>query len=451
MRSARVVLTLLSIVIGCGDDGVVIPGTSSGSSDTTAGTSTGELPTTGTPTTTNPSTDSTSGVSATGSSSTGEPITSGSSSTGSTTIDDTSTGDTTTGTSTDGSTGTSTSTGTTDDSSSTGDGSSSSSGGDSTTGDVEFNGLGYLGMSGSNSLVRFDPDTAMAELPGTSLLPHASYPYDIKIKPDGSEAWIVGAVGDGVKVVDTATGQITQSIDLSGVGDYAVDVLFSVDGSAAYVSARDSEVLVVIDAATYTVDKTIDLGGTFDGGKMTIDPCTGTIYMVDWYDKSLLVIDPVTDVVTPTLIGTSLWDLQYDIFMNRLYVLDRGTDSVRVLNAETLEQIANVPVGDDPWGIDLTADGGLLVVACEDSHNVYFIDTATLINNNTLLAPDADPRDVSIHPDDVRAFVPTGDIAGDDGVYEIDLLTETVTTTIKVAPNTNSNIVAVRPQPIACP
>jgi YVTN family beta-propeller protein len=268
----------------------------------------------------------------------------------------------------------------------------------------------------------------MALLPGISLLPHASYPYDIKIKPDGSEAWIVGAVGDGVKVVDTATGQITQSIDLTGVGEYAVDVLFNVDGSVAYVSSRDTEVLVVIDAATYTVQKSIDLGGTFDGGKMALDPCTGRIFMVDWYDKSLLVIDPETDVVTPTLIGTSLWDLQYDPVMGRLYVLDRGTDSVRVLNAQTLAQIANVPVGDDPWGIDLTADGGLLVVACEDSHNVYFIDTATLINNNTLLAPDADPRDVSIHPDDVRAFVPTGDIAGDDGVYEIDLLTETVTT-----------------------
>ena len=452
MRSARVTPVLLSLVIGvaCGDDvAVSATDTSTGTGSTTgAATSTGDdpVPTTGTPTTSTST--STSGESATGSSSTGEPITSGSTSTGDTTLLDPTTGTTegTTDTSTDGTTGT-----TDESSSSTGDESSSSGAESSSTGDVEFSGLGYLGLSGSNSLVRFDTATAMAELPGATLLPHGSYPYDVKIKPDGSEAWIVGATGDGVKVVDTTTGQIVQSIDLKGVGEYPVDVLFNVEGTVAYVSARDSEALVLIDTATYTVMTSILLGGNFEGGKMALDPCSGRIFMVDFYRKSLLVIDPALETVTPTLIGANLWDLQYDPVSERLYVLDRGPDTVLVLNATTLELISSVPVGADPWGLDLTPDGGLLVVACEDAHSVYFIDTATLINNSTLLAMDADPRDVAIHADGVRAYVPTGDIAGADGVYEIDLLTETVTTTILVAPNTDSNIVAVRPQPVACP
>src|SRR5690606_28395035 len=136
-------------------------------------------------------------------------------------------------------------------------------------------GLGYVGISGSNTLVIFDPKFQQVVGAPISLAPHANYPYDATLKPDGAELWIVGASGDGVKVLDTMSGQLVQEIDLTRVGEYPVNVLFSLDGAQAYVSARDSGALVLLDTATYTVDKAIAAPGGMDGGKAAIDPCTG--------------------------------------------------------------------------------------------------------------------------------------------------------------------------------
>jgi len=234
MRAASVTRASLLIVTlcgACGDDGAA---TTTGSTGSTGDAGTGTTSTTGMPTSTPGET--TTGVPTTGDSGTTAALTgsessvtiTGAASTGgdTSTSGDTSTGGTgTTGVDTTGEAG-STSTG--DESTSTGD-ESTSTGDESSTGDTDTGGdaaiYGYLGMSGSNTLVRFDTESAMTLPPAKSLLPHASYPYDMKIKPDGSEVWVVGASGNGVKIADVATGQITHDIDLTGIGKYAVDVV----------------------------------------------------------------------------------------------------------------------------------------------------------------------------------------------------------------------------------
>jgi YVTN family beta-propeller protein len=436
-----------SQLCACGDDGVVASASSgsSGSSGSTGGTGTTAVePTSGEPPTTGGSSSGTGGASQTGStgeSSTGESSTGESSTGGSSTGGSSSTGGTTDGESTTtGETG-DTSAGT----SSTGE---STETGEDTGGPLE--GLGYVGMSNDDSLVIFDPATQMKVAGPISMLPEADYPYDATIEPGGAEVWIVGAAGDGVKVVETATGQVSQQIDLVGVGEYPVDVLFSVDGATAYVSSRDSEAVVILDAATYTVTGSIPMPAPMWGGKMTLDPCTGDIYMVDWYDKSLLRVDPVAMTATPKLLGTSLWDLRIDPTGSTLYVTDRGLDVVHVVDVATLDATTSVPVGDDPWGIDITSDGGLVVVACEDDSSVHFIDTGTLTATSLDLPAGADPRDVEISLDDARAYVPTGDVAGNDGVYEIDLVNQVVAATIDLGANANSNVVAISPQAVEC-
>ncbi|SFE95683.1 40-residue YVTN family beta-propeller repeat-containing protein [Nannocystis exedens] len=305
-------------------------------------------------------------------------------------------------------------------------------------------------MSGNNSLVIFDPQAQQVVGAPVSLLPEASYPYDAMIKPDGAEVWVVGAVGDGVKVLDTASGQLTQQISLTGVGEYAVDVSFNADGSRAYVSARDSGALVLIDTATYSVIEAIAVPPGMEGGKTALDPCTGVVHLVDWYESNLIRFDPITEAMTSKPLGDSLWDLRVDPSGSTLYVTDRGLDVVHVLDVATLEVQASVSVGNDPWGIDITSDGALVVVACEDDSTVHFIDTGALTTTSLALPAGADPRDVDISGDDARAYVPTGDIPGNDGVYEIDLATKTLTGMIDFGISANTNVVAVTPQAVAC-
>jgi YVTN family beta-propeller protein len=314
-----------------------------------------------------------------------------------------------------------------------------------TTGGDLFD-AGYVGMSLTDSVVAFDLMTESV-LADVSVLPGGDYPYDVTIRPDGSEVWIVGAVGDGVVVIDTATNTVSQTIDLTGVGEYAVDVAFNTAGNVAYVSSRDSEALVVIDADAYTVSETIALPGTMDGGKMTVDPCSDLVYMVNWYDKDILRIDVGAKTIDTASIGKSLWDLRITADGETLYVTDRGDDQVLIVDAATLTVSDTVAVGDDPWGIELAESGGQVVVACEDDSTIHIIDAVNLSTIVKTLPMGASPRDVDVLGS--HAYIPSGDVLGNDGIYKL-LLDGDEAAFIDLGMNYNANAIAVKPQPVEC-
>jgi len=302
-------------------------------------------------------------------------------------------------------------------------------------------------MSTTDSLVVLDLDGGSAVLPSIDLAPEGDYPYDVTILPDGSEVWVCGAVGDGIVVIDAISHTVITTIDLATIGEYPVNIAFDVDGTTAWVSSRDNSAIVLVDVATHTLTgSTIPM--VDDPGKGRVRPSDGTFFVVDWYDDFLYSIDPVTLAVASADIGSSLWDLAIHPSGSPLYAIDRGSDQMHVVDPDTLIVTTSVPVGDDPWGIDITPDGTTIFVANEDSSNITVIDTATnAVITTIVLAADADPRDVDISLDGALAYVPTGSISGDDGVYVIDTATLTVVDLITISGDSNSNALAVAPEP----
>lgn len=308
---------------------------------------------------------------------------------------------------------------------------------------------GFVAMSTTDSLVVLDLDAGTALTPSLGLLPEGNYPYDVTILPDGSEVWICGAVGDGVVVVDTATNAVVARIFFGTAGEYPVNVAFDAAGTTAYVSAKDSDALVLVDVATHTPTGTT-VAIPPGPGKGEVRPSDGTIFVVDWYDDFVHAIDPGTLAVTSADIGTALWDLTIHPSGAPLYVIDRGSDQLHVVDPATLTVTTSITVGSDPWGLDITPDGKTLFVANEDSSNVTVIDTLTNTVVTTIALPgDADPRDVDILADGSMAYVPTGSVTGDDGVYVIDVQSLSVVDTITVTGDSNANAVAVAPEPLA--
>ncbi len=302
---------------------------------------------------------------------------------------------------------------------------------------------GWVGCSTTDSACPFDLDT-YATGPSISLLPQGDYPYDATITPDGTEVWFVGAVGDGAVVIDRATNTITHRI---GTGEYPTSIAFTNDGALALVSCRDTENVTIIDTGSYTVVGSLQLPTGYDGGNIALDPVSGLFYLVDWYDNTLFEIAADGSAILRQLdVGSSLWQLVVSPDGQVVYVTDRGTDMVRIIDRATLTQVGTVAVGDDPWGIDVTADGGKLVVTCEDSHNVYIIDTATLGVTVLPLDATADPRDVDILDARQLAFV-CGGVVGTTShpIYVIDLTDNTIETVFQ-ANGSNTNVVAVQAQ-----
>jgi YVTN family beta-propeller protein len=306
---------------------------------------------------------------------------------------------------------------------------------------------GYVGTSTGDDLIVFDLNNNTIVPPDIDLLPEGDYPYDLTINADGTEVWIAGASGEGVIVVDTSTNAITQRIQ--NLGDYPVDVIFSQDGSLAYVSNRDTvDDINIIDTSTYTTVGTVTVPDYYLGpGKMAVNHCNGDLYAVNWFDDRFFVINTISQTVTTDMaLGDSLWDLTINPAATTLYIADRGIDVVHVFDIATLNSPLSIPVGDDPWGIDITPDGRFVFVANEDSHDVSVIDTnLNVVTDTIFLAADADPRDLDITTDGQFAYVTSGDTAGDDAVFVIDVNTRTIVDTIVISTSPNPNALAVAP------
>jgi len=305
--------------------------------------------------------------------------------------------------------------------------------------------LGYVGCSTPDEAYSFDLDS-YAVGPVINLLPEGNYPYDATISPAGSEVWIPGASGDGVVVIDRATGAVLERI-FTDLGEYPVSVAFSDDGALALVSCRDSDWVTRVDAVTYAVIDHLAIPNNYLGpGNIALDPVSKNFYLVEWYDDTLYEIDPTgTSILRQVPMGSSMWQLVVDPAGTYIYIADRGTDQLLVIDQVTLGLANSVALGDDPWGVDVTLDGATIVACCEDSHSVHFIDTATWMVSSVVLGSAQDPRDVDILDDSGYAFVTGGDITGVDPVYVFDIASESIVQTIDI-PGANTNVVAVQAQ-----
>ncbi len=305
---------------------------------------------------------------------------------------------------------------------------------------------GYVACSNSRDVIPFDVLTYVIGTP-IPLPDDFPYPYDATMTPDGAEVWVPDASEDHVVVIDVATNAITHTIP---VGEHPNSVVFTDDGSTALVSARDGDYVMVIKTSDYSVTDSLHVvtgsGGFSDGpGNMALDPVSKNIYALDWHADTLYEIDENASAVLRSVdIGTNMWQLVCDPNGQYVYVTDRGPDIVRVIDRVTLTEVTTVSVGSDPWGIDVTLDGSRLVVACEDDSNVYVIDTSDWSTTIVALDAGAHPRDVDILDSELHAFIAGGIISGTDAVYVIELVGNTLESTIPVGGN--PNCVAVQAQ-----
>jgi YVTN family beta-propeller protein len=310
-------------------------------------------------------------------------------------------------------------------------------------------GYGYVGCSDSDDCAPFDPIT-YAVAPAIDLRPEADFPYDATMRPDGTEVWFCGATGDGVVVLDVATDEITYRL---GVGDFPTSVCFTDDGLLALVASRNDDNVAIIDAATHRVTGTLTVktgtGGDYDGpGQLALDPVSKKVYAVDWYGPNIYEIArDASAVLRSATVGQNLWGIVVDPLGRYIYATDRGTSEVVVIDPATLTVHTTIDVSDDPRGIDVTGDGGKLVVPCEDDSNVFIINTNDWSTVARPIQYLADPRDVDILDSEHKAYITGGRLenTGESYMYVLNLLNNQLIWQF-LLPGANANVVAVQAQ-----
>lgn len=268
------------------------------------------------------------------------------------------------------------------------------------------------------------------------------------MRPDGAEVWVVGSEGYGVVIIETAGRTVTHQIVLNDTFTNYKDVAFGLDGRTAFVSGPFKQVVVLDTLDHSRIGSPITISSADQAiGEMAVNPVNGLLYVLDSFRAQLHVVDPDTHAVSSHTIGTNVSDVAVDSTASTLYVSDAGSDQAHVLNASDLSSVTSIAVGEGPRAIDLTPDGTFLFVVNQYSDDVSVIDTSTNLVEETIdFLWACDPRDIDISADGARAYVTTGNVSGDHGLWVIDVATLTVVDRFGVSTDTYPQAVAVAPE-----
>jgi YVTN family beta-propeller protein len=204
----------------------------------------------------------------------------------------------------------------------------------------------------------------------------------------------VAAPNDEVAVVDGATDAVTAQIGVANFPalvavDQASDTVYAIVQSipATPYTPAIPAAAEVINGATDAVTTTISLPSGLLPGAAGVNPVTHMVYVADYANGTVVVIDGNTDTVAATI---SLADpvlapdpdplgLAVDSETNTVYVSDFVDNQIAVIDGEdnTVTGRIAMPSGSEPTGVAVDPAAGLVYVADQATGEVSAIDTAT--------------------------------------------------------------------------
>lgn len=176
-------------------------------------------------------------------------------------------------------------------------------------------------------------------------------PVGLAVSPDGSIAYVGYEETNEVKVVDIASGTVTDTIP---VGDEPAQMAVTPDGSRLFVADFAGNTVTVVDTASDAVVDTIAVAARPQF--IVISPDGMRAYVSAF--GSLTVIDTTSDTVVANVLtpGRSPETLAINPAGTRLYSAD-GMGGVEVVDTTTDALTTTVPVDSGPEGIAVTPDG----------------------------------------------------------------------------------------------
>jgi DNA-binding beta-propeller fold protein YncE len=155
---------------------------------------------------------------------------------------------------------------------------------------------------------------------------------------------------------------------------------------------------------------------TFTGG-LAISPDGKTLYATRVFSMTVSSIDLASGRVLKTVaLPAEPYTCVVSADGRRLFVSIWGGSIVLVLDAETLGQVAYLPVGEHPNAMALSVDGKRLFVACANSGEVWVFNTQIYLATEQIsmslfpeAPPTSTPNSLAISPDGQNLLVALAD------------------------------------------
>jgi|GEM_PF-592136 len=257
-----------------------------------------------------------------------------------------------------------------------------------------------------------------------------SDPFDIVVDPVTDRLYIANLRFHSVSVIDGSTDKVTSEIK---VGRFPSSLDVNTDLNSVYVANSRSNTISVIDGSTDDVIKDINVGN--QPVSVLVDKtekgANGLVFVANLQSNTISVIDATkNELLLPTIsVGTEPSGLAINEIANRLYVANRGSDTVSVIDYLLSNQgefknftIANITVQKYPSDIAINPDTNRIYVANYYSDSVSVIDGATN-NVSSTVKVGVNPSSIAINPDTNLIYVTN---YGSNSVSVIDGVTNRV-------------------------
>lgn len=175
-------------------------------------------------------------------------------------------------------------------------------------------------------------------------IPVGKEPVALALGPEGFRLFVVNQTSNTVSVIDARRNVVTATISVEFQPAWVAVV-----ATEAFVAHLRSPRLSIISLSSLQVSRTVDIGVA---AAVLPGLSSGRIFAALVRQNRVSLFDVNLNAqLDSAAVGADPHRLAVDITRGKLYVVNRGSDSVTVLNRDTLRVLATIPVGKRPYTI----------------------------------------------------------------------------------------------------
>jgi YVTN family beta-propeller protein len=175
-----------------------------------------------------------------------------------------------------------------------------------------------------------------------------------------------------IAIVDLAKGEKIK--DIVG-GPETEGIEFSADGNNIVITNEADNTITVHSIETGKLVKTISTHAYGDRPRgIKVSPDGQTYVATLEYGNKFMVLDKDFNVLRTVDTGSVPYGISFDATGNHIYVAANKEKALQVFDAKTYEKIKDIPTGDRCWHFSFTPDDKQILLACGKSHEVLVID-----------------------------------------------------------------------------
>jgi YVTN family beta-propeller protein len=267
---------------------------------------------------------------------------------------------------------------------------------------------------------------------------------------DSGKAYVTNSRDNTVSVIDLTTNNVQDTVN---VGRNPTDI--EIDSGKAYVTNWIDNTVSVINLTTNKVQHTVNVGK--NPTDIEINPSCSKVFVAHSGDTIVSVIDPQLDIVVGTLkVGEGKRPIALGInsVQNILYVSRHNDNFIRAIDMKdhpSTEVLSNIPLGTHPSGITIATSQDnktkTVYVTNKGSNSVSIIDGTTNMVKK-VLPVGQEPSDIDINSNTKKLYVSNSlsntisviDIGKEEVEYTIDSIGKNP---IKLAVDVNKDLIYV--------